>query len=446
MSEEKSKRCCICKQAAPRSAFSATQWKKGGGAKCVACTVRVAEAGERGAIAASEHEMSLGLVDGKRHRAPGRSVVDPTRRAAACDFKVAEQVMAEFDTKFKLKTQTVDEIAALHTDDESYKAFRKMRSLPALDSLCDEISTDFITTVREPPVRHLPFGAMPSRQVSDVRPMGTFSDAPFMTAVTDLKFCCTEPEQQYVSSMRRESVVRHSGGTTLMTESGVLVAARCSSTLDPKISTELLNVYWEMEKLRDFLQRGKAVANVCCNFAVTGTKSHMNTKLLMSHQTGSLRELRMRAKFVGLFKRHVWPLVQKEFRWLFDPVLAFVKGHDIPVWAEGVTGVTGGRLFWPRSHVDPDFWYTVLVALDYGRGVHSGGDFAFGGVGWVLECRHGDILVYNGLHLHGTTEFRPHGPGDGRIFFAFYAKRQVLEAGIRSRSLVSRVGSSALSL
>eukprot|EP00966_Prymnesium_polylepis_P164818 3810751-Prymnesium_polylepis.1 len=63
-----------------------------------------------------------------------------------------------------------------------------------------------------------------------------------------------------------------------------------------------------METHRDFLQRGKAVANVCCNFAVTGTKSHMNTKLLMAHQTGSTQEMRMRAKFVGLFRRHVWPL------------------------------------------------------------------------------------------------------------------------------------------
>eukprot|EP00966_Prymnesium_polylepis_P021242 488522-Prymnesium_polylepis.1 len=98
-----------------------------------------------------------------------------------------------------------------------------------------------------------------------------------------------------------------------------------------------------METHREFLQRGKAVANVCGNFAVTKTKSHMNTKLLMAHPTGSIQEMSMRAKFVGLFSRHVWPLVQKEFKCrLFDPVLAFVHAHGIPMWAEGVTGVTGG--------------------------------------------------------------------------------------------------------
>eukprot|EP00966_Prymnesium_polylepis_P013350 308147-Prymnesium_polylepis.1 len=66
---------------------------------------------------------------------------------------------------------------------------------------------------------------MPSRQVSAVRPMGTFSDAPFTTAVTDLKFCCMDPEQQYVTSMRLESVVRHPEGMVLMSKGGVLVAA-----------------------------------------------------------------------------------------------------------------------------------------------------------------------------------------------------------------------------
>ena len=76
----------------------------------------------------------------------------------------------------------------------------------------------------------------------------------------------------------------------------------------------------------------------------------------------------------------------------------------------------------------------------YGRGLRGGGDFAFGGVGHVLGCRHGEILVYNGLELHGTTEFDPVGESDGRIFFAFYAKKQVLDAGIRSRALMARLG------
>ncbi len=39
-----------------------------------------------------------------------------------------------------------------------------------------------------------------------------------------------------------------------------------------------------------------------------------------------------------------------------------------------MSGVTAGKLFWPRSHVDNDVWFTVLVCLDYGRGIIGGGD------------------------------------------------------------------------
>ena len=82
--------------------------------------------------------------------------------------------------------------------------------------------------------------------------------------------------------MPRESVVRHEGGTVLMRD-GVLHGARCSERVAPEISRELVNCYMDMEKYREFLQRGKEVANVCGNFVVTGFKSDLNTKLYMTH-------------------------------------------------------------------------------------------------------------------------------------------------------------------
>jgi hypothetical protein len=90
-----------------------------------------------------------------------------------------------------------------------------------------------------------------------------------------------------------------------------------------------------------------------------------------------------------------------------------------------VSGVTAGKLFWPRSHIDNDVWFTVLVYLDYGRGIIGGGDFGCGSVGHVLQCKHGDVIVYNPTHPHRTTEFdlHPNEPESGRIFFAFFMKK-----------------------
>ena len=160
------------------------------------------------------------------------------------------------------------------------------------------------------------------------------------------------------------------------------------------------------------------------------------------------REMQMRLKLKRIFLKWVWPLARCQFGWLFSPFLGWLDARDVHLYAGFVTGVTGGRLFWPRSHTDPDLWYTLLVCLDYGRGVVGGGDFAFASHGHTLKCEHGDVLVYNGLALHGTTEFALHDLDhrSGRVFFAFYAKRCVLDAALRSKALVERVGPSALVL
>jgi hypothetical protein len=111
-----------------------------------------------------------------------------------------------------------------------------------------------------------------------------------------------------------------------------------------------------------------------------------------------------------------------------------------------VSGVTAGKLFWPRSHIDHDVWFTVLVCLDYGRGILGGGDFGFGSVGHVMQCKHGDVIVYNPTHPHGTTEFdlHPNEPESGRLFFAFFMKKNVLHADLLSQAMVNRLGVQAL--
>ena len=201
-----------------------------------------------------------------------------------------------------------------------------------------------------------------------------------------------------------------------------------------------------MEKHRPFLKRGVDVANVCANFVVTGIKQDNNTKLKMTHSPVSHRnafpELQMREKLCGLFIKHIYPLVKMEFAWLFDPIEQWLKDNKVNLYANFVSGVTAGKLFWPRSHTDPDVWYTILVCVDYGQGIVGGGDFAFASIGRVLECKHGDVLVYNGLHHHGTTEFHLLDGNElsGRLFFAFFMKKNVLKADLLSQAVARRDG------
>ena len=164
--------------------------------------------------------------------------------------------------------------------------------------------------------------------------------------------------------------------------------------------------------------------------------------------SSALFEMEMRSKLRRIFKRHIYPLVQYEFGWLFETVIQYLKRHKVKLYAHHVSGVTAGKLFWPRSHTDPDVWYTVLVCVDYGRGVLSGGDFSFASFGSVLKCHHCDVLIYNPTHHHGTTEFSlyPDDASSGSLFFAFFMKKNVLHADLLSQAMANRIGVQSLKL
>ena len=178
----------------------------------------------------------------------------------------------------------------------------------------------------------------------------------------------------------------------------------------------------------------------------TGLKEDNNTKLLMQHVPKSdkfaERELHMRSKLRSIFLKSIYPLVKKEFGWLFEPIREWLHNNKIELYAHFVTGVTAGKLFWPRSHTDQDVWFTILVCIDYGKGIISGGDFSFASVGNILECRHGDVLIYNPTCYHGTTEFKLYrmDESSGRIFHAFFMKKATLHAALLSKALRNRVG------
>ena len=230
-----------------------------------------------------------------------------------------------------------------------------------------------------------------------------------------------------------------------------MVAGRCPQQLPVEVREELWLVHREIAQFNDFLQRGKGVANVCVDFKVTGVKCDQNTRLKMAHSDAGLApELALRAhqsrlKLAALYRNHIHPIVMRSFGCIFAPFMKFLTDHSLWLFVEFISGATFGELFFPRQHVDPDAWYTVLVCLDKGRGVR-GGDFGFSAVGWVLKCEDGDVLVYNGLLHHGTTEFEVLGPNDSRMYIALFVKRETVEAAALSAALRSRVGPQPVSL
>ena len=246
-----------------------------------------------------------------------------------------------------------------------------------------------------------------------------------MTKGSLLKFCNRCDEIQFITSFEKNRILRHSAGTVLKDSNGILLGARCSGSIGAFISYELIDIYKQMELHRSFLMRGKDVANVCANFVVTGLKQDLNTKLKMSHSPKNCKsaplEMEMRSKLRGIFMKHVYPVVKLEFGWLFEPINEWLEQNKVVLHSYFVSGVTAGKLFRPRSHIEQDVWFTVLVCKDYGRGIIGGGDFGFGSVGHVLQYRHGDVIVYNPTHPHGTTEFdlHPNEPESGRIVLHF---------------------------
>eukprot|EP00966_Prymnesium_polylepis_P215429 4989002-Prymnesium_polylepis.1 len=80
----------------------------------------------------------MGLVDGRSHRAPGRKVTDRARRASKADVSNSREGMADFDSCFDLAHDTVEKIAALDADAESYTRFQEMVRLQPGQTIAQE--------------------------------------------------------------------------------------------------------------------------------------------------------------------------------------------------------------------------------------------------------------------------------------------------------------------
>lgn len=129
----------------------------------------------------------------------------------------------------------------------------------------------------------------------------------------------------------------------------------------------------------------------------------------------------------------------------FAPMLTWLKEFDVHLFADFVSSVAMGDLYWPRAHIDNDAWYTVLVTIDMGDGLESGGDFCFPTHGTVLKVQSGDVLFFNPSYPHACTESAPH-PNGSRLFISFYCKSDVMNAAALSRAMAASHGNAPLNL
>ena len=85
----------------------------------------------------------------------------------------------------------------------------------------------------------------------------------------------------------------------------------------------------------------------------------------------------------------------------------------------------------------------MLCKLHRGNGPIEGGDFAFAQEGWVLKVGPGNVLIYDPLELHGTTEMHLAGPDDGCIYLAFYVKKAIIQARAATMAMPAKAMSFA---
>lgn len=162
-----------------------------------------------------------------------------------------------------------------------------------------------------------------------------------------------------------------------------------------------------------------------------------------AEELDGLRAHEATSKLRAVYMNHVRPIALAAFGALFRHVAEWQDIYDVRLWADWVTAVGLAELYWPRAHVDQDAWYTILVALDLGAGMESGGDFSFAKLGRVFQVEHGDVFFFNPWYEHSCTEPAPK-PNGSRIFISFYCKQRTLNAGALTAMMHARKGNAPL--
>lgn len=388
--------------------------------------------------------MSRGRIDGAKHRAPGRRTGDRSARPTVKDWAWARAAVAYFEERWDLRTWEADREAVA----TRCRGFVELQRRVGWD-IGEEGCTDFITTLRAG-LHHEPLQHLPRVDPDSIWPIGTLGDAPAATALYEMRFVCERPAQFHVTSMPETFIVRHEAGT-LLWDGGVPVGGRAPKQLPAVACTELVRVFYALLRLRRFRSRGAACCSISRNFVVTGIKSDYTTKLAYPYVTeeeevgDGLRAHEATVKLRALFENYVLPIIIEYFDPFFNHVGSWARQFGIHLFSNFVSAAGLAELYWPRSHVDMDKWYTILVTLDLGAGIERGADFSFAEMGHILKAAHGDVFFFNPSCKHSCTEPHPR-PGGSRIFISFYCKRDAVNAAALSAAMAARKGNAPLSL
>jgi hypothetical protein len=175
----------------------------------------------------SEPKIGIHNHDGKKHKVANKKRCDRVMRCSSDDRVEAKQGLHEFLHVFNLKSKSVEEIADLGFYQKSLKAFQSMTFIEPGESLPSEYINDFLITVCSHSVVHEQFSVLPSKSMSDCRPIHTFLDSLRMTRGSDLKYCNKCIERNYITSFPLDRIYYHSNGTVLLNNYGILIDAKC---------------------------------------------------------------------------------------------------------------------------------------------------------------------------------------------------------------------------
>jgi hypothetical protein len=107
----------------------------------------------------------------------------------------------------------------------------------------------FLTSIlHEHPENHQKISVLPTMNSSDFYQVDMFKDSPAITTASALKLCNKCLEKQYITSFPPNRIARHLNGTVLLNSNCILIGARCSKTISPKIGHELLLINQVMER------------------------------------------------------------------------------------------------------------------------------------------------------------------------------------------------------
>lgn len=251
----------------------------------------------------------------------------------------------------------------------------------------------------------------------------------------------SRPEKYNVTTMTNVIELRQTG-VVLLDAHGHVEALRLEQALElnPHQAATLVNLFKEATTVCGKLTRGQSTAHICKSFVVlghkkerfeNGTNTHSVNRL---NQTDKARWTAVQGRIRSFFKKIILENMKQVFYLEIRAVELFFKSNGLDLYYGSASSCTIGQLFWPRSHVDKDAFYSILPVVDTGAGIR-GGDFAFAEVGHVLKAFSGSIFLYHPQKYHGTTKFGlDKGSKAARFMASFYLKEAVVGAMMASKT------------